>query len=77
MAAPVLDAQLSAAGENGLRIIIWRLFGEVFRTMLPLSAEFKRTIVYRIAEQGQMALPSGRDVGIIGAGRGANSRGNN
>ena len=30
--------------------------GEVFRTMLPLSAEFKRAIAYRIAEEGQMAL---------------------
>ena len=33
--------------------------GEVFRTMLPLSAEFKRTILYRIADQGQMALHMG------------------
>jgi primosomal protein N' (replication factor Y) (superfamily II helicase) len=30
--------------------------GEVFRTMLPLSAEFKRAIGYRITEQGQTAL---------------------
>src|SRR5262249_43057983 len=30
--------------------------GEVFRTMLPLSAEFKREVVYRITEAGQMAL---------------------
>lgn len=30
--------------------------GEVCRTMLPLMAEFKRSIGYRIAEQGQMAL---------------------
>src|SRR5262245_46782132 len=30
--------------------------GEVFRTMLPLGAEFKRTITYRITEEGQMAL---------------------
>ena len=30
--------------------------GEVFRTMLPLSAEFKRVIGYRITEQGHMAL---------------------
>src|SRR5207245_5128894 len=30
--------------------------GEVFRTMLPLSAEFKRAMSYRIADAGQMAL---------------------
>jgi len=30
--------------------------GEVFRTMLPLSAEFQRSVVYRITEQGQTAL---------------------
>ncbi|MFZ1917215.1 MAG: primosomal protein N' [Terriglobales bacterium] len=30
--------------------------GEVFRTMLPLSAEFKRIITYRITDAGHMAL---------------------
>ena len=30
--------------------------GEVFRTMLPLSAEFKRVIGYRITDAGQTAL---------------------
>jgi primosomal protein N' (replication factor Y) len=30
--------------------------GEVFRTMLPLSAEFKRAISYRISDEGRMAL---------------------
>ena len=30
--------------------------GEVFRTMLPLSAEFRRAIGYRITEKGNMAL---------------------
>lgn len=30
--------------------------GEVFRTMLPLNAEFRHEIVYRIAEAGQAAL---------------------
>jgi primosomal protein N' (replication factor Y) (superfamily II helicase) len=30
--------------------------GEVLRTMLPLSAEFKRTVVYRITELGQEVL---------------------
>jgi primosomal protein N' (replication factor Y) (superfamily II helicase) len=30
--------------------------GEVFRSMLPLNAEFRRSIVYRITEDGHMAL---------------------
>ena len=30
--------------------------GEVFRSMLPLTAEFKRVVAYRITEQGHMAL---------------------
>jgi primosomal protein N' (replication factor Y) len=30
--------------------------GEVFRSMLPLNAEFRRAIVYRITEEGHMAL---------------------
>src|SRR5258706_4184416 len=32
--------------------------GEVLRTMLPLGAEFQKTIAYRITETGQMALHS-------------------
>jgi primosomal protein N' (replication factor Y) len=32
--------------------------GEVFRAMLPLTAEFKRVIGYRITDQGHMALHS-------------------
>src|SRR6266581_1489246 len=53
--APVLDEQL-------MRLAKWIAdyylapLGEVFRTMLPLSAEFKRAIAYRIAEEGQQAL---------------------
>ncbi len=30
--------------------------GEVFRSMLPLSAEFRRATVYRITDEGHMAL---------------------
>ena len=33
--------------------------GEVFRTMLPLAAEFKRAITYRITAEGRMALHLG------------------
>jgi len=57
-AAPVLDAQLLRLGK-WIADYYLAPVGEVFRTMLPLSAEFKRTIVYRIAEQGQMALHLG------------------
>jgi primosomal protein N' (replication factor Y) len=57
-AFPVLDAQLLRLGKWIADYYLAPL-GEVFRTMLPLSAEFKRTIVYRIADQGQMALHLG------------------
>jgi primosomal protein N' (replication factor Y) (superfamily II helicase) len=30
--------------------------GEIFRSMLPLGAEFLRTVIYRVTEEGQMAL---------------------
>jgi primosomal protein N' (replication factor Y) (superfamily II helicase) len=30
--------------------------GEVFRSMLPLNAEFRREVVYRITDEGHMAL---------------------
>jgi len=52
---PVLDDLL-------LRLARWIAdyylapIGEVCRTMLPLMAEFKRSVGYRIAEQGHMAL---------------------
>jgi primosomal protein N' (replication factor Y) len=53
--APVLDELL-------LRLARWIAdyylapLGEVCRTMLPLMAEFKRTIGYRITDHGQSAL---------------------
>jgi len=52
---PVLDELL-------LRLARWIAdyylapLGEVCRTMLPLMAEFKRTIGYRITDHGQSAL---------------------
>jgi primosomal protein N' (replication factor Y) len=54
-AAPVL-------GEPLLRLGRWIAdyylapLGEVFRTMLPLNAEFKRAVAYRITKEGQLAL---------------------
>src|SRR5882724_7258431 len=52
---PVLDPSL-------MRLAKWIAdyylapLGEVFRAMLPLGAEFKRSISYRIAEAGRLAL---------------------
>jgi len=49
-------------GEDLLRLGKWiadyylAALGEVFRTMLPLGAEFKRAIAYRITDAGQLAL---------------------
>jgi primosomal protein N' (replication factor Y) len=40
--------------------------GEVLRTMLPLGAEFQKTIAYRITEAGQMALHA---AGMTGSSR--------
>ncbi len=54
-ASPVLDEQLVRLGKWIADYYLAPL-GEVFRTMLPLGAEFKRTISYRITNQGQMAL---------------------
>src|ERR1700757_3198306 len=53
--APLLDDTL-------LRLARWIAdyylapVGEVFRAMLPLMAEFKRAVGYRITDQGLMAL---------------------
>src|SRR6204780_3679720 len=54
-AVPVLDDQLLRLGKWIADYYLAPL-GEVFRTMLPLSAEFKRSIVYRITDPGRMAL---------------------
>jgi primosomal protein N' (replication factor Y) (superfamily II helicase) len=55
---PVLDEQLMRLGKWIADYYLAPL-GEVFRTMLPLSAEFKRTITYRITEQGHLTLHLG------------------
>src|SRR5579862_3358972 len=54
-AAPVLDDGLLRLGRWISHYYLAPL-GEVCRTMLPLMAEFKRVIGYRITEQGHMAL---------------------
>ncbi|MGB9073416.1 MAG: primosomal protein N' [Terriglobales bacterium] len=53
--SPVLDEQLLKLGK-WIADYYLAPVGEVFRTMLPLSAEFKRAITYRITDAGQMAL---------------------
>ncbi len=52
---PVLDEHLIKLGRwiSGYYL---SPVGEVFRMMLPLGAEFKKVITYRITEAGQMAL---------------------
>ncbi len=54
-AAPVLDDQLLRLGR-WISDYYLAPVGEVFRTMLPLSAEFKRSMGYRITDAGLMAL---------------------
>src|SRR5215831_15073195 len=52
---PVLDDHLLRLGRWIADYYLAPL-GEVFRSMLPLMAEFKRVVGYRITEQGEMAL---------------------
>jgi len=52
---PVLDDHLLRLGR-WIADYYLAPIGEVFRTMLPLNAEFKRTIAYRITDAGHMAL---------------------
>ncbi len=53
--SPVLDEQLLRLGR-WIADYYLAPIGEVFRTILPLTAEFKRIVGYRITEQGHMAL---------------------
>src|ERR1039457_3782494 len=53
--SPVLDEHLLKLGK-WIADYYLAPMGEVFRTMLPLSAEFKRSVAYRITDEGQMAL---------------------
>jgi primosomal protein N' (replication factor Y) len=53
--APVLDERLLRLGR-WIADYYLAPIGEVFRTMLPLTAEFKRIVGYRLTDQGRMAL---------------------
>ena len=61
---PVLDEQLLRLGR-WIADYYLAPIGEVFRTMLPLNAEFKRSIGYRLTEEGQMALHRAGHLRII------------
>ncbi len=52
---PVLDDSLLRLGR-WIADYYLAPVGEVFRTMLPLTAEFKRVVGFRITETGHMAL---------------------
>jgi primosomal protein N' (replication factor Y) len=53
--SPVLDEQLLKLGK-WIADYYLAPIGEVYRTMLPLSAEFKRSVEYRITDEGRLAL---------------------
>jgi len=53
--SPVLDEHLLKLGKWIAGYYLAPM-GEVFRTMLPLAAEFKRSVAYRITDEGRMAL---------------------
>ena len=53
--SPVLDEHLLKLGKWIADYYLAPL-GEVFRAMLPLAAEFKQAIEYRITDEGRLAL---------------------
>jgi primosomal protein N' (replication factor Y) len=53
--SPVFDEQLLRLGR-WIADYYLAPIGDVFRTMLPLNAEFKRAVAYRITKEGYMAL---------------------
>jgi primosomal protein N' (replication factor Y) len=61
--APVLDEQLLRLGQWIADYYVAPL-GEVFRTMLPLGAEFRRARGYRLTDRGREALHEAATRGI-------------
>ncbi len=59
---PAVDGQLRELAAWISRYYLAPL-GEVFPTMLPLAAEFKRNIAYRITERGGLALHQAAETG--------------
>src|SRR5436853_6790230 len=66
--SPVLDDQLLRLGKWIANYYLAPL-GEVFRSMLPLAAEFKHCINYRIADEGRLALHQASMSGSSGRSR--------
>jgi primosomal protein N' (replication factor Y) len=66
--SPVLDDQLFRLGRWIANYYLAPL-GEVFRSMVPLAAEFKRSINYRITDQGRLALHQASMSGSSGRSR--------
>jgi primosomal protein N' (replication factor Y) (superfamily II helicase) len=67
MRTPVLDEQLLRLGR-WIADYYFAPIGEVFRTMLPLNAEFKRgTAPTASRKKARLALHRGWDVWIVGA----------
>jgi primosomal protein N' (replication factor Y) len=60
---PVLDEGLLALGRWIASYYLAPL-GEVYRTMLPLAAEFKQVAAYRITERGSEALHEAEKAGV-------------
>ena len=64
-----LDGGTPALSDELLKLGKWIAeyylapIGEVFRGMLPLNAEFRRSVVYRITDDGHMALHNASTVG--------------
>lgn len=65
---PVLDEGLMRLGR-WIADYYLAPIGEVFRTMLPLAAEFKKALHYRIADAGLVALHSASTTGSSGRSR--------
>jgi primosomal protein N' (replication factor Y) len=63
--APALSTELLRLGKWISEYYLAPL-GEVFRTMLPLNAEFRRAVVYRITDEGHMALHLAGNAGSSG-----------
>ena len=66
--SPVLDDQLLRLGKWIANYYLAPL-GEVFRSMLPLAAEFKHSINYRITDEGRLALHQASMSGLSGRSR--------
>jgi primosomal protein N' (replication factor Y) len=62
---PALSAELLRLGKWISEYYLAPI-GEVFRSMLPLNAEFRRAVVYRIADEGHMALHLAGSAGSAG-----------